>query len=113
MILNYKRLEQAVLAYQPSRKGFDALQSAASSVGINVDRALVDAGFTKYVPSAKGVNASRFADKAPTLFPGRSEVMAALFLKLEQSNLEVAGKIASVWFQGVATEVPIHGKQDT
>lgn len=104
-------LVKTLCAYRPTQAGVKALDQAASEAGINFHQALVEAGFGKFKSSPRGVNPSMLGSKAPALYPGQEEVVAALFMKIERQNPVLAGEFAAVWFHIVADEVPIYGKQ--
>ncbi len=109
---NYDALLKALSSYRPTLSGVKALEEAASKVDINLNQAFAEAGLGKFKSALRGINPSLFGSKAPALYPGQAEVVAALFMKIEKQNPALAGELAAEWFHTVAKEVPIYGKQN-
>lgn len=107
-------LVRAIEAYRGNAAGLAKIIDAAGRVGVlELERAVLS--LRKLVGAeSKGVNASRFAAKAPKVYPSKGEVVGDLLANLSLSqNLNVqalAAELAVSWFKGVAEVVKILGR---
>lgn len=107
-------LVRAIEAYRGNAAGLSKIIDAAGRVGI-LELEKAGLSLRKLVGAeSKGVNASRFASKAPKVYPSKGEVVGNLLSNLslsQNSNVQaLAVELAVSWFKGVTQDVPIAGR---
>lgn len=111
-----KMFVQALAEYSGSAAGLAGILNAAKQTGVT-ELQVASMQLNRLVAS-KGGNkvqgASRFAEKAPSVYPSKSEVVANLLLHLESSSnprvKAFAADVAAAWMVQVQKDVPIAGK---